>query len=573
MRGRGGPGAVRPGTEFVYIATFPSSGKQITKANEDGSFEFSVYAGSRDVIELAYSNDKEGKSRGPSIYVDAPLARVFPDDQFCCKEPGSAANAIGKCIPYGTVEPDCSGANAFNNCITTANCAKHSGRNVDFPTDPNAVQISSPTQGGAVEITGKLANAPLAVVSVENRGKQGIGLPGKLTRKTYDMTDEEGNFELSLSGAGDDELVLEIYQLDGQRSREHSMLIPDADFTGLDILGVFPGYEILSPAKKGRLAFRFAPYGVDGKGICPTPAIGPPEDPVLCFTGGLQYDMVSIDELTLDGQLLEVTRTSTTEELPFTRATVGDIGAELQVLTVILDTSINSFASDPEGIRFRAAKNIVNSVRSRDRVIILSVGNGELGYRQETSPQMSRAEILQKIDQLQTQAPDGQYRHNLYGAILEASRVIASQSRDYPGGSIVIINTSDAEGESSEFRNALRAVVANSASKFEGHITHILNLNTEAQINGRNLRDLAVYSGGRFIDVTEPRRMLDGSSTLSGLLSGAFILLYDADIPANVGKSASVKVEATVTFPGGTNKELQSQTATFEGTVEIAGAP
>ena len=102
--------------------------------------------------------------------------------------------------------------------------------------------------------------------------------------------------------------------------------------------------------------------------------------------------------------------------------------------------------------------------------------------------------------------------------------------------------------------------------------SHILNLNTEAQINGRNLRDLAVYSGGRFIDVTEPRRMLDGSSTLSGLLSGAFILLYDADIPANVGKSASVKVEATVTFPGGTNKELQSQTATF-GTVEIAGAP
>ena len=78
--------------------------------------------------------------------------------------------------------------------------------------------------------------------------------------------------------------------------------------------------------------------------------------------------MVSIDGLTLDGQLLEVTRTSTTEELPFTRATVGDIGAELQVLTVILDTSINSFASDPEGIRFRAAKNIVNSVRSRDRV-------------------------------------------------------------------------------------------------------------------------------------------------------------------------------------------------------------
>ncbi|MEE2902262.1 MAG: hypothetical protein VYC39_08030 [Myxococcota bacterium] len=573
VRGRGGPGAVRPGTEFVYIATFPSSGKQVTRANEDGSFEFSVYAGSRDVIELAYSNDKEGKSRGPSIYVDAPLARVFPDDQFCCKESGSAANSLGKCIPYGTAEPDCSGANAFNNCMTTANCAKHSGRNVDFPTDANSVRVASPTQGGAVSVTGKLINAPLAVISVENRGKQGVGLPGKITRKTYDMTDEEGNFELSISAAGDDELVFEIYQLDGQRSREHSKLVPDADFTGLDILGVFPGYEVLSPAKKGRLAVRFAPYGIDGRGICPTPAIGPPQDPVLCFTGGLQYDMVSVDELTLDGQPVEVTRTATTNELPFTRATVGDISAELQVLTLIIDTSVNSFASDPEGIRFRAAKNIVNSVRSRDRVVVLSVGNGDLGYRQETSPQMSQEEILQKIDQLQTQPPEGQYLHNVYGAILEASRVIASQSRDYSGGSIVMINTSDPEGDNSLFRNALRSVVANSASKFEGYITHILNLNTDAQLNGRNLRDLAVFSGGQFIDVTEPRRMLNGSSTLSGLLSGAFILLYDADIPANVGKSASVKVEATVTFPGGTDKALQSQTATFEGTVEIAGAP
>ena len=282
--------------------------------------------------------------------------------------------------------------------------------------------------------------------------------------------------------------------------------------------------------------------------------------------------MVSVDELTLDGQPLVVTQTATTNELPFTRATVGDISAELQVLTLIID-DVNSFASDPEGIRFRAAKNIVNSVRSRDRVIVISVGNGDLGYRKETSPQMTQEEILQKIDQLQTQPPEGQYLHNVYGAILEASRVIASQSRDYTGGSIVMINTSDPEGDNSLFRNALRSVVANSASKFEGYITHILNLNTDAQLNGRNLRDLAVFSGGQFIDVTEPRRMLNGSSTLSGLLSGAFILLYDADIPANVGKSASVKIEATVTFPGGTDKGLQSQTATFEGTVEIAGAP
>ena len=573
VRGRGGPGAVRPGTQFVYIATYPSSGRQVTRANEDGSFEFSVYAGSRDVIELAYSDDKEGKSRGPSVYVDAPLARVFPDDQFCCKEPGSAANAIGKCIPYGTVEPDCSGANAFNNCVTTANCAKHSGRNVDFPTDAEAVRVSSPTQGGAVNIAGTLANAPLAVVSVENRGKQGVGFPGSRTRKTYDMTDEEGNFELTVSAAGDDELVFEIYQLDGQRSREHSILVPDAEFSGLDILGVFPGYEVLSPAKKGRLALRFAPYGVDGKGICPTPAVGPPKDPVLCFTGGLQYDMVSIDEFTLDGQQLQLTRTATSTDLPFTRATVGDISAELQVLTVIIDTSVNSFAVDPEGIRFRAAKNVVNSVRSRDRVIIISSGNGEIGYRQETSAQMSREEILQTIDRLQTQPPEVFYRHNLYGAILEASRVIDEQSRDYTGGTIVIINTSDAEGDNSEFRSALRAVVANSASKFDGYITQIVNLNTDDQTNGRNLRDLAIYSGGKFFDVTEPRRMLEASSNLSGLLSGAFILLYDAEIPANVGKSAAVKIEATVTFPGGTSRELQSQTATFEGAVEIAGAP
>ena len=45
-------------------------------------------------------------------------------------------------------------------------------------------------------------------------------------------------FELSLSGAGDDELVLEIYQLDGQRSASlHAY--PRRRLHGLDILGVF----------------------------------------------------------------------------------------------------------------------------------------------------------------------------------------------------------------------------------------------------------------------------------------------------------------------------------------------
>ena len=206
VRGRGGPGAVRPGTEFVYIATFPSSGRQVTRANEDGSFEFSVYAGSRDVIELAYSNDKANPVGHLFTWTLHWLAysrminsaaRAWKRRQFSWK-----MHSLWHCWP------DCSGANAFNNCMTTANCAKHSGRTWFQPMPMQFAWRS--TQGGAVSITGKLINAPLAVISVENRGKQGVGLPGRITHKTYDMTDEEGNFELSISAAGDDELIFEF---------------------------------------------------------------------------------------------------------------------------------------------------------------------------------------------------------------------------------------------------------------------------------------------------------------------------------------------------------------------------
>ena len=110
VRGRGVQVRFDQELEFVYIATFPSSGKQITKANEDGSFEFSVYAGSRDVIELAYSDDKKANREAHQFTLMHPLHACSRMTSFVA-EPGSAASAIGKCIPYGTVEPDCSGAN------------------------------------------------------------------------------------------------------------------------------------------------------------------------------------------------------------------------------------------------------------------------------------------------------------------------------------------------------------------------------------------------------------------------------------------------------------------------------
>jgi hypothetical protein len=572
VRGRGGPGAVSPGTKFVYIAPHPSAGSTVIRVEPDGSFEFAVFAGSKDVLEFAHSGDKKGESRGPSTYLETPLARVFRDDMYCCKSPGAAANSIGKCISPEEEKPNCKDHTPFNQCLVNANCAKFSQRNLNFPT--LGLQVSSPNESGVVNIVGLPENfPPLSIVSVENRGQQGIGGKSPNLKKQYDVTNEKGEFKLAINAAGDDELVFEIYQLDGQRSPQHSAIVPDADFAGVDIVGAFPGYDFLAPNKTGRIAIRFSPYGIDGKGICPTPKARPPADPVLCFTGGLEHQMITINEMKLQGQIVASSSTSPSAELPFTRATIGNIMAGVQTIALILDVSEASFSNDPEGIRFQSAINIVNSLRTRDRLILYSVGKDETGFALEARAADSREAVTQQILRLQTMRPDESHPHRVFAAIQEASAGIIEQRTGANNGMIIVINTENPNGGRDEYSAALRNVAPNPAVGFEGFKTIVIGLDLNNRPNGRLLKDLAVFSVGSFLDVLEPREMLIRTSEVIGEISGAFVLLYDVEIPSNVGKASSIEISATVSFPGGAEKEIQSQSATYSGTIEISGAP
>lgn len=67
--------------------------------------------------------------------------------------------------------------------------------------------------------------------------------------------------------------------------------------------------------------------------------------------------------------------------------------------------------------------------------------------------------------------------------------------------------------------------------------------------------------------------MLTKMAEIIGTISGAYVLLYDVNIPSGVGKAAAIEIEATLSFPGGTEGKIQSQTTIYQGTIEVSGAP
>jgi len=568
VRGRGLAGAVKPGTKFLYVSAHPSAGSAVVRPEPDGSFEFAVLAGSKDVIEFAYAQTAEGEMRGPSIYLEAPIARVFREDMFCCKAPGAST---GKCIDPSEEEPVCTNHTPFDRCDSNANCAKLSERNLDFPA--LGLNVSSPNENKTSRIFAEPNFfPPLSVISVENRGQQGVGGRVGQKGKHYRVADEQGVFEFKIFANGDDELVFEIYQLDGQRSRQHSVLVPDADFAGVDIVGAFPGYDILTPGKTGQVAIRFSPYGIDGKGICPNPAQNrPPEDPVLCFTGGLEYSMISIDRILLDQNEVTATRTATSTQLPFTRATVGDIMAGVQYINILLDVGASSFSSDPEGTRFQAAIDVVHSMRSRDRLALYSIGKDDNGYALEVDFTNERNLLIDRIKQLQTKVPMQEHAHHVFAAIEAAADGLQANSKEIERGLIILINTESPIGTREDFEKALTSVAPNPG--FSGYPTLVVGLDLRNKFNGANLQDLAIFSGGSFLDAFEPRTMLTKTAQIIGTISGAYVLLYDVNIPQNVGKAAAVEIEATLNFPAGTERQIQSQTTLYQGTIEVSGAP
>ena len=561
VRGRGSAGALAPGASHVYIAAHPSPSRETLPANADGSFVFAIRAGSSDVLEFAGAKDEEALDRGAATFIRVPATRVFNDEYYCCKPQGSN---VGRCVAASEDKPVCGGdIPPIFQCRDNAGCAVHSGRTIDF--SPDAIEVTPPDEDRMVTIRSLPNKLPArSLVQVENRGTRAIG-GADPRRRTSEICDDNGEFTVSFPARGDDELVFQIYEFDGLRSREHAILVPDSQLKGVDIVGVYP-FVGLQPGHTGQVAVRFSPFGVDGRGICPNSDV----DPILCFTGGLGHEMVSLDRVVIDSTPVtgDVRATAPTEQLPNTRATDGDVLGGPQLLMLVVDASAKARNTyDPEGARFRAATDFVNALRARDRLGIMSVGGGQDAFELEIGPTDNKETLLSILDGLEGRAPSG-VLPDIFGAI----KAVADLFRASPGfdrGRILVLTTQPPSGDRDAADEALAVVAPDESRFFDGYPTYVVGHQLESKSNFGLLNDIALFSGGEMYDLAEARSMIQAVARVTGTVSGAFVLLYDMPVPASSGKAAEIKIDATITLPAGPDGEAQVAEATFRGTLEV----
>ena len=566
VRGRGLEGTIdHPRVTHVRIASHPTKGETIVPVQADGSFSFSVIAISDDLLEISAATDEQATERGDPVYVVVPPTPLPPPKYLCC---GATPGRNGTCQDEDSFEagnPCPSAATGTAQCQTNRDCGAQSGELL--PLDVDAFQISSPNAEGRISVAGTVL--PGTLITLENRGQSAVGGYKPTARRQVRITDESGNFAFDSVGArGDDELVIQVHDILGFRSPEASMLVPDSEVAGLDVIGAFE-YAPLTPEQVGPVAILLAPFGVDGRGICPNSG----EAPILCLSGGLTHGMVNLRNVRIDQFDVTPTVTATSMQLPHTRGLLGgnDPLGGPQDIVVVLDMSSDAEMRDKETPprRFDAVRDFVEGLRKRDHVALVTFGNS-IEVMSDLSPPELRGQVLTAIDGLKDDDAGGA------SSVLEAIGFAADylkQTRSRRPGRIVVITLGDQEGASMDavdaFDAAFDKVRADPTLGFAGFTVDVVavEIPTAPDSNVTLLSDIAAFSGGEFYNLLSLNSLEQTLADLRTLLSGSFVLLYDMLIPQDVGKQGTISFTAEVILPGSEKVE-----ATYSGPLTITNA-
>ena len=569
VNGRASPGPAPEDFRFVYVKPHPARSNVFTTVPvaDDGSFSFQLAAGGGDILELGYSRDSEGKVRGGSTFIEVPLETRWPERHFCCKTPQAST---GVCTPVS--EPMCSESNVLSTiCASDGECANFGYELLGL--EPGDFTVKAPDANGRVKVRSEDPRLALHLVRFENRGKRAVGGvdPGF---RFYAIADERGVAQSEFFAHGDDEIVVQAYDVNGLvRSREHALYVPDSALAGMDVVGVFP-FGGLQGNASGRIGIRFAPFGVDGLGLCP-----PSNDTglALCFSGGhenaqgtnphfsggLDYGMVQIESFSIDG--IPVTPRVPPQDDGNTRFTDGDVLAPAVSVVLVMDHSEAAATSDPAAWRFRAASNLLRSIPARDPVAVIATGTA--GKRFKLGP---KAGALEALDVLEGQAPAG---NNDINAAIEAAGKMILESGSGTHGRIVVIASAAPVFTSAVA--ALNIVTQDPVTGREAYPVYVITqaideglTNTHALVS--MLDTFGGFTGGSFLEVAEPSDLVTGVATVTGVVSGAYVLSYDVDIPPEAGsKLATVRMTARVALPG----NAAPVSARFEGLLELRDNP
>lgn len=597
VNGRYGPGPKPASFEYVFIRPHPSRNVYtVTRLQPDGSFTFRVAAAGDDILEIAFAEGPDDAAkRGAPTFIQVPPRTATAQSFFCCRNAGAAS---GRC--QETSEPMCRGMSVFPTCTDDSECAFLSGDSIGIrPTD---FSVTQPDAEGEVTITSNNPAYALHLVRFENRGQRAVGGPDPRTRD-YVIADEQGRASAKMTARGDDEIVVRVFNIDGYtKSREHALYVPDADFAGVDVVGVFP-FEGLQADRDGTIGVRFAPYGVDQRGIC-APSNEP--GPVLCFSGGheapgtgrntnfnggLDYDQVTQIRLTLDGQYeARITAPSLEERaMRNTKFTDGDILAPPQAVVLIIDHSAESNRRDGRRARFRAAENFLLSARGRDQIAVIATGDHADGAVGAAEPDFAlrsnlanRADALRALLTVEGREVGG--GNDIYGAVAAAGNLLALNARDREG-SIVIISSSNPINDPATFDAALVAITGDDGGRDRFPVytvalpicddrSAMMASCTPLPSERRQYESLSGFTAGRFFEIATSDDFLTSVATVTGVISGAFVLQYEVRIPSQVrGKTANVRLDVTLRLPdplnpveGGT---AQEQRTSYEGIIEL----
>lgn len=536
--GRGLPGAFPSFVRRVRVDAYPTGTNLQPEVNDDGSFEFAILAISDDIIEIAGTADDEGNERGDPLYIRVPPTPLPTVDFVCCQ-------ARGTCQPIDDArdEAECPDPlTGVTQCTVDADCGIDEGEYLSL--DGGQFQVEAPNERGLSRVVGQVE--PNALVVLENRGLNGLGVPGPKSRSAQISSDTGAFFFDDVFARGDDEIVLQVRDLNGFRSPAVSSLVPDAPLEQVDVVGVF-AWEPLTNGTRGPVSVHISPAGIDGRGICPNH----PNGNDVCFSGGLTYDMVTITraEMLVNQNLVSLSpvRSATTALRPDRIGAEGDVRSAAQDIMVVVDLSEAAQLKDGAGAptRFEAVARFVEGLRRRDRVGLVTYGD-TVAVEQPPVTFENRAQVVNTIRGLGT-------RDALPGAdIFSAVRAAAQALRDIrtDSGRIVVISGVEPAGLRDvavpAFEDALVAINEDLSRGFPTLTVDVVGLEIDDDAPNLDLvKDLSAFSEGRYY----PSSVVGLAQTLTdarSFLSGSFILLYDMNIPAAVGKSGTIELEVEV---------------------------
>ena len=555
VHGRGYAGAIPAGDVQIRAPRTDQVGR--VSRTDDGGFRFSIVAKEGDALEI-----RAGEALA---FVEIPI----PDEVIehtCC---GAGAGSGGTCTPVEAVRMggDCTPSSMINECQVDSDCAFFENRTLFL--DPSAFDISPPDASGQIRVLGQVHSRGLVIA--DNRGLLAYGRGPARSRQIV-IAEENGQFELTMPAAGDDELVFTLRDLRGDYSHAGARLVPDPSLAGVDVVAALP-WEPLQEGQRGKIALLVSPWGEDGAGLCPDQ---PGLDPVLCVSGGLVHADLSIEEVTInDAEKAAVDPQPSVGAPAQILGAAPDVRAGPRDVVVVLDMSANASAKELGGAPRRHAElaNFVDNLRQRDRVGLITYGASAPVPLVEVE---QRNQVLEALEQLETVQPEGPA--SLYDAVGQAlDMLLGAQHRE---GHIIVV-AADAPPQAPDEARARALALAQRAKTMDPPVLiDVIGIDLAQQASA-GLSQLtgftaAVRAGqpvaGRYVNIEDIYQLGQELVELRARLFGGFILLYEMSLPGDADKRDCISLEVRLTLRDAANVAIE-KTDRYMAPLTVTNSP